>query len=1002
MNRFSKNSRSFCLSLVACFCWLPAVPAQNLPPVLMVDDAKRSAPLAISKVDVDTRIFGFVAETRMTLVFRNSLSRPLAGDLYFPLPVGAAVSGYALDVNGAMVDGVVVEKDKGRQVFEKEARKGVDPGLIEWTRGNHFKTRVFPIPAHGTRTVRVSYVSDVLTDAKGSHYLLPLNFKEKLAQFHLRLEVVKAQAKPVIQQGSPVGLQFGLWRDSYVAETRHTNAPLAGDLVIDLPQIEQQHVLVEKASDGQYYFCVNEFPTDPRPAPKKPTLPALSQMTIFWDASGSRGGTDHQRELAWLKSWFATYSRYSLTVNLVPFRNALAPTQRFVITNGETSFLLNAISKIDYDGGTQIGCLTNYPSAAPGGCCFLFSDGISNFGQSEPPVFDAPLYVFAADQTIDQPFLQFLAQRSGGTLLNLQRMTDQQALAGMASRHFSFINAEPASSGVADLCPGIARPMEKRFTLVGKLTATEARLVLNYGANGKNLARSKVAVSRADAVDGNLLRRLWAQKKLEDLLVFQKSNESEITDLGKQYGVVTPFTSLIVLENLDQYVEHRIQPPTSLPGLRTQYARIMEERSGKDKREGQQKIEHLLALWDKRVDWWNKQFKYSEGFKYREQAEGGARNRPAAITPLPGARTSAGASVAAAPSAPAPTATPAADNASMRAVAEPLASSLEAVEKSIANASVRQLEPGIALREWDPRTPYLKALKTAQPNAAFSTYLAQRKKYHTSPAFYLDCAEFFRKQKQDKLGLQILSNIAELELENAALLRVLAYRLLQIGQLDLACGLFEQVRQLRPEEPQSFRDLALALAKRGQSNKNPADCHRAMDLLAHVVNNQWERFDEIEVIALMELNAVWADFTRRFPSDKARFPVDERLKKLLALDLRIVMTWDADMTDVDIHVTEPSGELAMYDHNLTTIGGLVSKDFTQGYGPEEYCLHQAMHGTYKIEANYYGSQAAQLMGPVTVQAEVITHFGRPNEKRKSLTLRLEEKKETVLVGEVEF
>ena len=92
----------------------------------------------------------------------------------------------------------------------------------------------------------------------------------------------------------------------------------------------------------------------------------------------------------------------------------------------------------------------------------------------------------------------------------------------------------------------------------------------------------------------------------------------------------------------------------------------------------------------------------------------------------------------------------------------------------------------------------------------------------------------------------------------------------------------------------------------------------------------------------------------------------------------------------------------MYDHNLTTVGGLVSKDFTEGYGPEEYCLRRAMHGTYKIEANYYGSQATQLLGPVTVQAEVITHFGRPNEKRKSLTLRLVEDKETVLVGEVEF
>ena len=230
-------------------------------------------------------------------------------------------------------------------------------------------------------------------------------------------------------------------------------------------------------------------------------------------------------------------------------------------------------------------------------------------------------------------------------------------------------------------------------------------------------------------------------------------------------------------------------------------------------------------------------------------------------------------------------------------------------------------------------------MKTAQPNAAFSTYLAQRKKYGTSPAFYLDCAEFFRKQKQNELGIQVLSNIAELELENAALLRVLAYRLLQIGQLDLACGLFEQVLKLRPEEPQSFRDLALALAKRGQSNKNPADCRRAMDLLAHVVNNQWERFDEIEVIALMELNAVWADFTRRFPSDKARFPVDERLKKLLDLDLRIVMTWDADMTDIDIHVTEPSGELGQFAGNLLQQPDLhrLRQEGLKRFGPQPDC-----------------------------------------------------------------
>jgi uncharacterized protein YfaP (DUF2135 family) len=79
---------------------------------------------------------------------------------------------------------------------------------------------------------------------------------------------------------------------------------------------------------------------------------------------------------------------------------------------------------------------------------------------------------------------------------------------------------------------------------------------------------------------------------------------------------------------------------------------------------------------------------------------------------------------------------------------------------------------------------------------------------------------------------------------------------------------------------------------------------------------------------------------------------------------------------------------------------MVSRDFTQGYGPEEYVIHRAPKGPYKIMANYFGSQQQSVQGPVTVQATVITNFGRPTERRQSLTLRLTEQKETVTVGEV--
>ena len=166
-----------------------------------------------------------------------------------------------------------------------------------------------------------------------------------------------------------------------------------------------------------------------------------------------------------------------------------------------------------------------------------------------------------------------------------------------------------------------------------------------------------------------------------------------------------------------------------------------------------------------------------------------------------------------------------------------------------------------------------------------------------------------------------------------------------------------------------------------------------------MVLNTWDRFEEIEVIALMELNALLPKAKALGAADVA---LDPRLVKLLDLDVRIILTWDADLTDIDLWVVEPSGEKAYYGHNRTTIGGAVSKDFTQGYGPEEYILRKAMKGMYKVQTNFFGSRAQSVQGAVTLQVDIFTNFGRPNEKRRTITVRLSEKKETIDIGEMEF
>ena len=109
-----------------------------------------------------------------------------------------------------------------------------------------------------------------------------------------------------------------------------------------------------------------------------------------------------------------------------------------------------------------------------------------------------------------------------------------------------------------------------------------------------------------------------------------------------------------------------------------------------------------------------------------------------------------------------------------------------------------------------------------------------------------------------------------------------------------------------------------------------------------------------------------------------------------------------DLTDMDLWVVEPSEEVANYTHHLTTIGGHVSRDVTDGYGPEEYVLKKAMKGRYQVKTNYYASRSPSLTGGVTLQVEVFTNYGRANEKRRAITLRLQEAKDFFVVGEVDF
>lgn len=134
------------------------IPPIEPPMIHPVDLRANEKPIAVEKSEAVVEENAYFKRMRASFTFTNPNARTMQGDFEFPIPEGAFVCGYALEINGEMVPGVVCEKEKARVAFENEVRKGVDPGLVEQVKGNVWKTRIFPLNPQTPRKAEVEYV----------------------------------------------------------------------------------------------------------------------------------------------------------------------------------------------------------------------------------------------------------------------------------------------------------------------------------------------------------------------------------------------------------------------------------------------------------------------------------------------------------------------------------------------------------------------------------------------------------------------------------------------------------------------------------------------------------------------------------------------------------------------------------------------------------------------------------------------------------------------------
>ncbi|NGZ83877.1 DUF2135 domain-containing protein [Duganella sp. SAP-35] len=963
------------------------------PPPLMVAQGAEQA-IRLQSLKVDAALGGGMAQTTLRMVFFNPNRRPLEGRLQFPLLPGQQVGAFALDLEGKMRAAVPVEKARGRRILEAIERTRADPALLEQTQGNNFQLRVFPIPPQGTRTVELTYTEALGREGGNWAYRLPLAYGELAQGIDLHVTVAGAAAPQA--SGNIGDIVFERSGDGYA--TRLTRASYAADgaLTLLVPAAAEPQTYVQQF-DGATYFLA-EIPVAAQRTPR--ALPKV--VGLLWDSSGSGANRALDAELVELDRYFKALG--SVEVRLIRLRDRAEAAQRFRIVDGDWRALRKALQETVYDGASA---LADWQPQADVNEYLLVSDGLLNYGAKPFPQLAARQRLYALNSALsaDAGRLSALAERNGGRLVQVR--ADRPGAAaealltdGVQVRTISVVGATEVLVDAADAQQGLLR-------VAGKLSAPSAQLVLELARQGQ--VRPLALEVSAKAPAHPMAARTWAGYKLHQLEGDFDLNRAAIRRLGAQFGMPTRETSLLVLERLEDYVRYDVRPPAELQAA---FDALKGLRGGELAQRRGNQLERVVRQFQQKQVWWDGSYPKLPPkpvmqepvtvVAHASNSDQAAREgRPSVSPPAPSA-----------PPAPAPPMPP--PMAATEMPPPPAPSPVMAYRRSQASESAsatmsrfvpasdaqraqaarpqeeRSGEIAVSLKRWDSNAAYIARMKEAGSNKLYAIYLDERPSYLNSSAFYIDVADLLFARGKRELALRVLSNLAEMDLENRQVLRILGYRLLQAGQPELAIPVFEKVRELAEEEPQSFRDLGLAYAAAGRAQQ-------AVDQLYEVAIRPWDnRFAEIELIALADMNAIIAGKAKL---DISR--IDTRLLKNMPLDLRAVLSWDADNADMDLWVTDPSGERCYYAHRFTRQGGRLSVDFTGGYGPEEFSLRRAMPGKYKVEANFFGSRQQLVTGATTLQLKLTSGFGRPSARDQMVTLRLQGQGETVLVGEFE-
>ena len=615
--------------------------------------------LELRSMQVSTKITGQSATTSLDQVFYNPGNRAFQGYYYYPLPKHSSIGKFTMYINGKETPGELLDAKKAKSIYEGIVRKMQDPALLEYSGQELLRIRIFPVPARGEQRVKLTYTHSLPMENGTVEYVFPMKQNKIMESLGTVVRPDRRKPEPIFTTIPQISFRIE------IEGTQDIKTLYCPTHEMEIVRKDDRHATLgfesqgfSKEQDLKIYYSGSKEKMDvsilnfreekedgffflnlsPGLATREEVI--NKDITFVLDASGSMAG-EKMNQAKQALSFCINNLNEKDRFNIVRFSteasalyDQLATADKNHVQEAEKYIKdLKAIGGTNIEEALEMALNTNTTEGRPHFIVFL-SDGKPTIGETGQMALlqkvkdnnskDTRIFTFGIgtnlnthlldgitqltqayrtyvlpDEDIEIKVSDFFTKVSSPILTNLKLEFPKE---------FKATQVYPKNG--ADLFKGSTLSVLGRYSGKGNGNITLSGMV-----NGKKVTYNYPIKLEELNTTYEFIPPMWATRAVGYLLeqIRLQGNQQELIDevvrLSKAYGIITPYTSYLILEDEQQQIgmrnlrqedaifsnRMRSQAPASRDKAAREYESSMKQIDGKASVQASEELQDMNA-----------------------------------------------------------------------------------------------------------------------------------------------------------------------------------------------------------------------------------------------------------------------------------------------------------------------------------------------------------------------------------------------------------------------